>query len=292
MSVGIFATSKIVVQGITGKEGSFHTEQCLKYGTRIVAGVTPGKEGEIFNRIPVYDSVRKARSIHDADTSIIFVPPVYASDAMLESIYAGIKTVICITEGIPVHDMMKVKRVADTYGTTIIGPNCPGIISPGSAKAGIMPASIFKKGTVGIISRSGTLLYEAADQVVKTGLGISTALGVGGDPITGTDYIYWLNQFEKDPETEAVLIIGEIGGTQEEKGAAHIKKHCSKPVTVFIAGHSAPPGKRMGHAGAIINGRRGTAESKETAFLDAGAKVVKYLSQIGSSVKESMMSRG
>ncbi|MBP7462358.1 MAG: succinate--CoA ligase subunit alpha [Candidatus Delongbacteria bacterium] len=291
MAVGIFSTSKVIVQGITGKEGSFHTHWCREYGTRIVAGVTPGKEGSMVDDIPVYDSVKKAVHLHGADSSLIFVPPVYASDAMLESIYAGLGTIICITEGIPVHDMMKVKRVADTYRATIIGPNCPGIISPGAAKAGIMPAAFFKKGTIGVISRSGTLLYEAADQIARAGMGISTALGIGGDPITGTNYRYWLDQFEHDPETEAVLIIGEIGGTQEETAADYIKTSITKPVSAFIAGHSAPIGKRMGHAGAIIQGNRGTAESKEQAFQSAGVTVINYLNDIGRMVQQSIRSR-
>ncbi|MBP7462377.1 MAG: succinate--CoA ligase subunit alpha [Candidatus Delongbacteria bacterium] len=291
MAVGIFSTSKVIVQGITGKEGSLHTHGCREYGTRIVAGVTPGKEGSMVDDIPVYDSVKKAVHLHGADSSLIFVPPVYAADAMLESIYAGLGIIICITEGIPVHDMMRVKRVADTYQVTIIGPNCPGIISPGAAKAGIMPASFFKKGTIGMISRSGTLLYEAADQIARAGLGISTALGIGGDPITGTNYRYWLDQFEHDPETEAVLIIGEIGGTQEETAADYIRTSITKPVSAFIAGRSAPSGKRMGHAGAIINGNRGTAESKEKAFQNAGVTVISYLNDIGRQVQKSIQSR-
>ena len=284
MGVGIFNTSKVIVQGITGREGSLHTKLCIDYGTRIVAGVTPGKEGGSIHGIPVYNSVLRAKQLHGGDISLIFVPPLAAADAILESIYAGVKEVVCITEGIPVHDTLKVKRVADTYGTVVIGPNCPGIITPGSSKAGIMPGHIFAKGTVGMMSRSGTLLYEAADQVVKTGLGISTAVGIGGDPITGTDYVYWLKQFEADPETEAILLIGEIGGVKEEDAAAYIKEKIAKPVFAFISGRTAPSGKRMGHAGAIINGHMGTAESKIRAFEDAGVTVIQFLSEIGSTV--------
>lgn len=289
MGVGIFNTSRVLVQGITGQEGSLHTKLCSEYGTRVVAGVTPGKEGKTVHHIPVYNSVSKARQIHNADTSLIFVPPLGAADAILESIYAGMKQVVCITEGIPVHDMMKVKRVAKTYGTVLIGPNCPGIITPGSAKAGIMPGHIFKKGTVGMLSRSGTLLYEAADQIVRADLGVSTALGIGGDPITGTDYIYWLEQFQNDPETEVILLIGEIGGIKEEEAAQYIKQNVTKPVFAFIAGRTAPSGKRMGHAGAIISGNRGTAESKDKAFREAGITVIEFLSEIGSTISKNYL---
>ena len=291
MSVGIHASSRILVQGITGKEGLFHTGLCLEYGTNIVAGVTPGKEGALVHGVPVYDTVHEAKERHDPDTSLIFVPPIHGADALLEAIFAGIKNIVCITEGIPVHDMMKVKRIADTYGSVLLGPNCPGIISPGEAKAGIMPAHIFKKGSVGVISRSGTLLYEAADQIVQAGLGISTALGIGGDPITGTDYVFWLEAFEKDVQTEAVLMIGEIGGTKEEDAADFIKRRMTKPVIAFIAGRSAPSGKRMGHAGAIINGGKGTVASKEQAFSEASVEVIESLSDIGTSVR-TMIRRG
>ena len=212
-------------------------------------------------------------------------PPIHGADALLEAIFAGIKNIVCITEGIPVQDMMKVKRIADTYGSVLLGPNCPGIISPEEAKAGIMPAHIFKKGSIGVISRSGTLLYEAADQIVQVGLGISTALGIGGDPITGTDYRFWLEAFENDIQTEAVLMIGEIGGTKEEDAAVFIKSRMTKPVIAFIAGRSAPSGKRMGHAGAIINGDKGTVASKERAFDKAGVEVIQSLSDIGGSVR-------
>ena len=291
MSVGIHASSRILVQGITGKEGLFHTGLCPEYRTNIVAGVTPGKEGALVHGVPVYDTVHEAKERHDPDTSLIFVPPIHGADALLEAIFAGIKNIVCITEGIPVHDMMKVKRIADTYGSVLLGPNCPGIISPGEAKAGIMPAHIFQKGSVGVISRSGTLLYEAADQIVQAGLGISTALGIGGDPITGTDYRFWLEAFEKDDQTEAVLMIGEIGGTKEEDAADFIKRRMTKPVIAFIAGRSAPSGKRMGHAGAIINGGKGTVASKEQAFSEAGVEVIESLSDIGTSVR-TLIRRG
>lgn len=289
MSVGLTDTSRIVVQGITGKEGSLHAELCLDYGSNIVAGVSPGKGGTKFKNIPVYNTIAESVEINEANVSLIFVPSIYACDAILESVFAGIKTIICITEGIPVHDMIKVKRIVDTYKVTLIGPNCPGIIVPGLAKAGIMPGHIFKKGKIGMISRSGTLLYEAADQVVRSGLGISTALGIGGDPIVGTDYMYWLNQFEADSETAAIVLIGEIGGDMEERAAAYIKKNVKKPVFAFIAGRSAPQGKRMGHAGAIIMGNTGTVESKDAAFTDAGITVITQLAQIGKTIHDKLI---
>ncbi|BDX38046.1 succinate--CoA ligase [ADP-forming] subunit alpha [Tenuifilaceae bacterium CYCD] len=289
MSVGLTDTSRIVVQGITGKEGSLHAELCLDYGTNIVAGVSPGKGGTKFKHIPVYNTIAESVEINGANVSLIFVPSIYACDAILESVFAGIKTIICITEGIPVHDMIKVKRIVDTYKVTLIGPNCPGIIVPGLAKAGIMPGHIFKKGKIGMISRSGTLLYEAADQVVRSGLGISTALGIGGDPIVGTDYMYWLNQFEANSETDAIVLIGEIGGDMEERAAAYIKKNIKKPVFAFIAGRSAPQGKRMGHAGAIIMGNTGTVESKDAAFTDAGITVITQLAQIGKTIHDKLI---
>lgn len=289
MSVGLFDTSRIVIQGITGKEGSFHAELCMEYGTNIVAGVSPGKGGSLFKNIPVYNTVAEAVEINKANTGLIFVPPIYAGDAILESVFAGIKNIICITEGIPVHDMIKVKRVVDTYNVILIGPNCPGIIVPGLAKAGIMPGHIFKKGSIGMISRSGTLLYEAADQIVKCGLGISAALGIGGDPIVGSDYMYWLDKFEKDTETEAIVIIGEIGGDMEERSADFIKKHVTKPVFAFIAGRSAPQGKRMGHAGAIIMGNTGTVESKDAAFADANIMVITSLAKIGETIHDTLV---
>lgn len=289
MSVGLFDTSRIVIQGITGKEGSFHAGLCMEYGTNVVAGVSPGKGGSLFKNTPVYNTVAEAAEINGANTGLIFVPPIYAGDAILESVFAGIKNIICITEGIPVHDMIKVKRVVDTYNVILIGPNCPGIIVPDLAKAGIMPGHIFKKGSIGMVSRSGTLLYEAADQIVKCGLGISAALGIGGDPIVGSDYMYWLDKFEKDTETEAIVIIGEIGGDMEERAATYVKKYITKPVFAFIAGRSAPQGKRMGHAGAIIMGNAGTVESKDAAFADANIMVITRLARIGKTIHDTLV---
>ncbi len=289
MSVGLTDTSRVVVQGITGKEGSFHAELCLEYGTNVVAGVSPGKGGTKFKHLPIYNTVAEAVETDKANVSLIFVPPIFACDAILEAVFAGIKTIICITEGIPVHDMIKVKRIVDTYHVTLIGPNCPGIIVPELGKAGIMPGHIFKKGSIGMISRSGTLLYEAADQVVRSGMGISTALGIGGDPIVGSDYMFWLTQFEADPETEAIMLIGEIGGDMEERAAAFIKANIKKPVFAFIAGRSAPQGKRMGHAGAIIMGNTGTVESKDAAFAKAGITVITQLAEIGKTIHNTIV---
>ena len=288
MSVGIFSTTKIIVQGITGKEGSFHAKMCKEYGSRIVAGVSPSKGSSKIDDIPVYSTVSQAVESHKPDMSLIFVPPLFASDAILEAIASGIKTIVCITEGIPVHDMIKIKKIAKLNNITLIGPNCPGIITPGSAKAGIMPVDIFKKGTIGMLSRSGTLLYEATDQIVKKGFGISTAIGIGGDPIIGSDYVDWLEKFEKDSETEAVVLIGEIGGDAEERAAKFIKTKMTKPVVAFIAGRTAPQGKRMGHAGAIISGNSGTVESKDKAFYEANVLVAKQLSQIGETLKKRL----
>ncbi len=288
MSVGIFSTTKIIVQGITGKEGSFHAKMCKKYGSRIVAGVSPSKGNSKIENIPVYSTVSEAVAKHNPDMSLIFVPPLFASDAILEAISSGIKTIVCITEGIPVHDMMKIKKIAKLNNITLIGPNCPGIITPGSAKAGIMPGNIFKKGTIGMLSRSGTLLYEATDQIVKKGFGISTAIGIGGDPIIGSDFVDWLDKFEQDSETEAVVLIGEIGGDAEERAAKFIKTKMTKPVVAFIAGRTAPQGKRMGHAGAIISGNSGTVESKDKAFKEANVLVAKKLSEIGETLKKRL----
>lgn len=289
MSAGINESTRVVVQGITGREGSFHTRQCILSGTNIVAGVSPGKGGEKFDgNIPVYNTVSQAVEEDRANTALVFVPAVYAGDAILESVFAGIKTVVCITEGIPFHAMLKVKRIANTFNTLLIGPNCPGIIVPGTGKLGIMPTQIFSKGHVGMISRSGTLLYEAADQVCRNGLGISTAVGIGGDPIIGSDFIYWLEQFEQDPNTHAIVMIGEIGGDMEERAASYAKAHITKPVFAFIAGRSAPEGKRMGHAGAIITGSAGTVTSKETAFEQANIMVIRNLALIGQTVSENL----
>jgi succinyl-CoA synthetase alpha subunit len=288
MSVCVNESTKVVVQGITGKEGNFHAFQCKQYGTQVVAGVTPGKEGEEVAGIPVFDTVQKAAKETEANTSLIFVPPSFAMDSVLEAIDAGIKTIVCITEGIPIMDMIKVRTVVKAEGVTFIGPNTPGIITAGEAKLGIMPGFIFKKGSVGIMSRSGTLLYEVADQVTKSGLGESTALGIGGDPIIGTDYIYWVKLFEEDPQTKAIFIIGEIGGMMEEETAEFIQSNIKKPVFAFISGRTAPPGKRMGHAGAIIMGGKGGAETKIKALRKAGVTVIENITEVGKTMKEKM----
>ncbi len=288
MSVLVNKDTKVIVQGITGREGSFHAIQCKAYGTQVVGGVTPGKGGQDVEGIPVFDSVREAVENTGADCSLIFVPPPFAADAILEAVDAGLKTVICITEGIPVNDMIPVKNYIKTYypDTVLIGPNCPGVITPEEAKIGIMPGHIFKKGNVGIVSRSGTLTYEAAFQLTNKGIGQSTVIGIGGDPVPGTVFSDVLEWFQNDPETEAIVMIGEIGGTAEEEAAEFIKSHVTKPVVAYIAGVTAPPGKRMGHAGAIIAGGKGTAEEKYKALEAAGAKTVKNISTIGEAVEE------
>lgn len=288
MSVLVNKDTRLVVQGITGSEGSFHTEQMIDYGTNVVAGVTPGKGGQtVLNGIPVFNTVQEAVDQRQANTSVIFVPPPFAADAILEAADAGIKVIICITEGIPVADMVKVKSViGQKEDVVLIGPNCPGVITPGEAKVGIMPGFIHKKGTVGVISRSGTLTYEAVHQLVEQGLGQSTAIGIGGDPIIGTKHIDAVKMLNDDPDTEAIVLIGEIGGNAEEEAAAWIKDNVKKPVIAFIAGQTAPPGRRMGHAGAIIAGGKGTAEAKMEALEAAGIYVVKSPADIGKKVKE------
>lgn len=288
MSVLVNKDTRLIVQGITGAEGSFHTEQMIEYGTNVVAGVTPGKGGQVVNgNVPVFNTVKEAVAETKANTSVIFVPPPFAADAIIEAADADVKVVICITEGIPVADMVKVKAVLDKKpNVTLIGPNCPGVITPGEAKVGIMPGFIHKKGTVGVISRSGTLTYEAVHQLVEQGLGQSTAIGIGGDPIIGTKHIDAVKLLNEDPDTEAIVLIGEIGGSAEEEAAAWIKDNVKKPVIAFIAGQTAPPGRRMGHAGAIIAGGKGTAEEKMKALADAGIYVVKSPADIGKKVKE------
>lgn len=286
MSILVNKSTRVVVQGITGKEGSFHATQCKAYGTQIVAGVTPGKGGQEVEGTPVFNTVREAVKKTDATTSLIFVPPPFAADAILEAADAGIWLVICITEGIPVNEMVRVKRALESTQTRFIGPNCPGIITADECKIGIMPGFIHKKGGVGVISRSGTLTYEAVNQLTNLGLGETTCVGIGGDPIIGTGYIDLLQMFEKDNETEAVVMIGEIGGDAEEKAAAFIKREMTKPVIGFIAGITAPPGRRMGHAGAIITGGKGTAKEKMAALEAAGVKVVRNPAEIGETVKE------
>jgi len=287
MSILVDKTSRVMVQGITGKEGSFHSGQMMEYGTNIVAGVTPGKGGQKFeDRVPVYDTVKEAVAETGANVSIIFVPPAFAADAVYEAADAGIETVVCISEGIPALDMLKVYNYLDSTSTRMIGPNCPGIISPGKCKVGIMPGFIHHEGTVGVISRSGTLTYEAVDQVTRLGLGQSTCIGIGGDPVIGTRFIDALKLFKEDDDTELVVLIGEIGGTAEEEAAEWIKKNLNKPVVAFIAGQTAPPGRRMGHAGAIISGGKGTAAEKMRALENAGITVCKSPAQIGNTVAD------
>jgi succinyl-CoA synthetase alpha subunit len=276
MSILVDKDTRLVVQGITGREGEFHTRQMLEYGTNVVAGVTPGKGGGWVAGVPVFDTLHEAVAATEANASIIYVPARFAPDAILEAADAGIKVVVCITEGIPVLDMIKVRFHLDCMDTRLIGPNCPGIITPGEAKVGIMPGHIHIPGAVGLVSRSGTLTYEVVYALTERGLGQSTAIGIGGDPIIGTDFIDVLEMFEDDPLTEQVVLIGEIGGTDEQRAAEYIAQYMSKPVTVFIAGQTAPPGKRMGHAGAIIEGGEGTAAEKIAAFESVGVRVAKH----------------
>lgn len=289
----IFAnkSTKVIVQGITGKEGSFHAEKCCAYGTKIVGGVTPGKSGQIILDIPVFNTVNEAKKSINIDASLIFVPPKFAPDAIMEAADNNIPLIICITEGIPVLDMPGVKKFVKEKGSILIGPNSPGIISPEEAKIGIMPGHICKKGPVGIISRSGTLSYEAIHQLTQLGIGQSTCVGIGGDPIIGTTFIDCLKEFEKDDETKIICLVGEIGGSAEEEAAEYIKKHISKPVISFIAGISAPPGKRMGHAGAIISGGKGTATGKIQALEGAGVIVCKNPAEIGSTIRSVMQKK-
>ncbi|MEJ2635921.1 MAG: succinate--CoA ligase subunit alpha [Calditrichia bacterium] len=285
MSILVDKTSRVLVQGITGSEGSFHAGQMIEYGTNVVAGVTPGKGGQTFmDNVPVFNTVREAVQKTKANVSVIFVPPAFAADAIYEAAGAGIETVACISEGIPALDMLKVYDYLKTTNTRLIGPNCPGIISPGKCKVGIMPGFIHREGTVGVISRSGTLTYEAVDQITREGLGQSTCIGIGGDPVIGTRFIDALKLFKEDDETELVVLIGEIGGTAEEEAAAWIKANFNKPVVAFIAGQTAPPGRRMGHAGAIISGGKGTAADKMKALEKAGITVCKSPAEIGKTV--------
>lgn len=287
MSVLVNKNTRLLVQGITGKTGSFHAEQCLEYGTNIVAGVTPGKGGDKFlNKVPVVNTVQEAVKQHGANTSVIFVPPPFAADSIFEAIDAGIDLIICITEGIPVRDMEKVKAVLERSKTRLIGPNCPGIITPGECKIGIMPGYIHKPGTVGVVSRSGTLTYEAVWQLTQLGLGQSTCIGIGGDPIVGTTHLDAIKLFNEDPGTEAIIMIGEIGGDNEEKAAAYIRDFVKKPVAGFIAGRTAPEGRRMGHAGAIASGSSGSADAKIKALIEAGIAVAPTPSSIGATLKK------
>lgn len=286
MSILIDEKTKVIVQGITGRDGAFHTKQMLNYGTKIVGGVTPGKGGEIVEGIPVFDTVIEAKSKTGANTSIIFVPHNFACDAVYEAADAGISLIVIITEGIPVHDMLKIDKYLRAKNIRYIGPNCPGIISPGKCKVGIMPGHIHKKGNIGVVSRSGTLTYEVVYNISSLGMGQSTCIGIGGDPIIGTNFLDVLELFENDPDTEKIALIGEIGGADEERAAEYIKKNMKKKVVAFIAGKTAPPGKRMGHAGAIISGSSGTAESKVKALQEAGVNVADTPIQVAEFLKE------
>ncbi|GJL79928.1 MAG: succinate--CoA ligase [ADP-forming] subunit alpha [Nitrospinaceae bacterium] len=287
MSILVDENTRLITQGITGREGQFHSEQCMKYGTSVVGGVTPGKGGQtVLDKVPVFNTVKDARQKTKANATMIFVPPAFAADAILEAADAGIELIICIAEGIPTSDMIEVHRYLQNSDSRLVGPNCPGVISPGKAKIGIMPAHIHKKGNVGIISRSGTLTYECVGQLTALGIGQSTCVGIGGDPIIGTTFIDALALFNKDRGTKAICMIGEIGGSAEDEAAYFIKKNVKKPVVGFIAGQTAPPGRRMGHAGAIISGGQGTAEEKMKIMKKCGIKVVKSPADLGKTIQK------
>ncbi|WP_017429866.1 succinate--CoA ligase subunit alpha [Vreelandella jeotgali] len=286
MSILIDNSTKVICQGFTGGQGTFHSEQAIAYGTRMVGGVTPGKGGQEHLGLPVFNTVKEAVQETGAEASVIYVPAPFCKDSIIEAAKAGIRLIVCITEGIPTLDMLDAKVKCDELGVTLIGPNCPGVITPGESKIGIMPGHIHQPGKVGIISRSGTLTYEAVKQTTDHGFGQSTCVGIGGDPIPGSSFIDMLALFENDPKTEAIVMIGEIGGTAEEEASAYIKEHVSKPVVSYIAGVTAPPGKRMGHAGAIIAGGKGTADEKFAALEGAGVKTVRSLAHIGDALKE------
>jgi succinyl-CoA synthetase alpha subunit len=288
MSILVDKNTRLICQGITGKVGAFHTKHCQEYGTHVVGGVTPGKGGETVEGVPVWDTVYEAVEQAGADATMIFVPAPYTADAILEALDANIKTIVAITEGVPAMDMVHVYEKVRASDSVLIGPNCPGVITPGECKIGIMPGYIHKRGKVGVMSRSGTLTYEAVWQLTNLGLGQTTCVGLGGDPIVGTSFIDLLAMFEADPETEAILMMGEIGGTAEEEAAAFVKQHVTKPVAAFIAGRTAPPGKRMGHAGAIISGGKGTADEKIAALNDAGIVVAESPADMGTAVQRAM----
>ena len=287
MSILVNKDSRVLVQGITGREGSFHAQRCMQYGTQIVAGVTPGKGGEtVMDKVPVFNSVAQAVSETGANVSLVFVPPPFAADAIMESAEAGVPLVVCITEGIPVRDATFVLRYLEGKPTRLLGPNCPGLITPGDkCKIGIMPGDIHMPGTVGVVSRSGTLTYEGVDQLTKLGIGQSTCVGIGGDPVSGTTFVDVLTLFNEDPATEAIVLIGEIGGTKEQEAAAYIKEHVRKPVAALVVGQTAPPGRRMGHAGAVITGTAALASEKVKALEDAGCHIVPTPADIGTTVQ-------
>jgi len=290
MSILVNKDSRVVVQGVTGSQGTFHAQQCLAYGTKVVAGVTPGKGGQtaVDGQVPVYDTVAQAVEHAGANVSLIFVPPPFAADAIMEAADAGVPLIVCITEGIPTIDMVKAYHYVKTHGARLIGPNCPGVITPGEAKIGIMPGHIHKPGRVGVISRSGTLTYEAVGQLTALGIGQSTCVGIGGDPVIGSNFVDILKLFNDDPDTDGVIMIGEIGGSAEDQAAVWVKEHFSKPVVGFIAGQTAPPGKRMGHAGAIISGGKGTAAEKMAIMEECGIHVVRSPAELGSKMKEAL----
>jgi succinyl-CoA synthetase alpha subunit len=291
MSILVNKDTRLICQGITGKSGAFHTKNCLDYGTKVVAGVTPGKGGESIHEVPIFDTVEEAIEKTGADASMIFVPPAFTADAILEALDAGIKTIVAITEGVPVLDMVGVYEKVRASESVLIGPNCPGVITAEECKIGIMPGYIHKKGKVGVMSRSGTLTYEAVWQTSNLGLGQTTCVGLGGDPIVGTSFVDLLSLYEADDDTEAILMMGEIGGTAEEEAAAFTKQHVTKPIAAFIAGRTAPPGKRMGHAGAIISGGKGTAGEKIAALRDAGIEVAESPADMGAAVQRAIVSK-